>query len=121
MIVSQEIKQQLIAWCENSKCRRVAIEFPHQWTPGLVVNPETGELKLGFSDASAWYYTAELIKNGCKIETIELDIPKGKCAFVILSLMPCGRHLYIKLMFGNGCILGRSFHYSEYTFSKVTN
>lgn len=116
-----QIRLQLISFCENSKCRRVSHEYPHSWTPGLVINPDTGDMKLAFTDSSAWAFTAELIKSNSEIKIIPLDVPKGKNGFVILHQMPCKRYLYIKLMFGNGCVLGRSFHYSEHTFETVIN
>lgn len=106
---SDSFREELVRYAENKKCRKLL--RPHSWYPESIINPKSG---WPFSGPGAWEYIAELLRNGHPVEVIELDNPVGQRAFVMkVRLEEHKPNLYIKIHFGNGMVLGRSFHYSE--------
>ena len=101
------IRQQLALLAARKRARRYG--WPRDWQPGTVTNPMDGN---PFTEQGAWDFIAELLSAGIEIEHLIIDEVKGgKSAYVIKTELN-NRHLYIKLQLGNGCIIGRSFHYS---------
>jgi len=87
-------------------------EIPSEWNPTQVINPDTD---MPFSDASAWFYIAELLEseNHCIFREISLRKPPGALGYeAVIILRPNSPKLYIKIQLMSGRILGRSFHYS---------
>lgn len=86
---------------------------PTDWRPGEVPNPE-GLVLPYFDDDSAWALIASRLEGGHAVETIILDQPPGKKAYVMkIALNPGRPLLYVKLELGSGSVIGRSFHESE--------
>ncbi|HYT89811.1 MAG TPA: hypothetical protein VEL76_13970 [Gemmataceae bacterium] len=85
------------------------IDKPSKWRPHEVICPATGE---PFTEAGAWEYIADLLDGGHPLEEVPQEQPPGKMAYVMQVLIST-ETLYIKVRLGAGCILGRSFHYSE--------
>ena len=86
---------------------------PTDWRPGDVPNPE-GVLLPYFDDDSAWELIASRLEGGHAVETVILDQPPGKTAYVMkIDINPGRPLLYVKLELGSGCVIGRSFHESE--------
>lgn len=83
--------------------------MPSDWCPNKVINPETG---FPFSEAGAWELIQQLLDSGNPIQPIPMDDPPGLTGYVMkYQLKDEERLLYIKVHFGNGKIVGRSFHY----------
>ena len=103
------IRHQLIVLAKRRSCR--VLGWPRDWRPTQVLNPKDGR---PFTPVGAWEYIVELLEQQVPIEPKTLDAPElGKTAYIIKS--PLGtRTLYIKLQLGSGCVIGRSFHYSNY-------
>ena len=55
--------------------------------------------------------TGALLRDGTDISAMSMDC--GKTGFVLKKQLPEGV-LYVKLQLGSGCVIGRSFHYSEF-------
>ncbi|GIW90630.1 MAG: hypothetical protein KatS3mg109_1062 [Pirellulaceae bacterium] len=88
--------------------------WPRDWRPGSVLDPKTGK---PFTEAAAWEFIAEVLETtDVALEAVEMREPGsgGKTGYVLL--VPTGeRRLYIKLQLGAGRVIGRSFHYSEFS------
>ena len=107
----EEHRVNLARYADNKKTRKLGWPCPCDWRPKTVENPESG---MPFTDAGAWSFISALLKQGVPIEKITLKIPPGQEAYVMkYEIDPNRPVLYIKIHFGNGCVLGRSFHYSE--------
>jgi len=101
------IRKQLATLTGRKRARRYG--WPRDWQPGTVTNPEDGN---PFTMQGAWEFIAELLSQGVELEHVIIDEAKGgKSAYVIKTELN-NRQLYIKLQLGNGCIIGRSFHYT---------
>lgn len=99
----------LARFAANKKTR--SLGWPRDWRPQSVESPDSG---LPFTDAGAWNLIAELLRQGVPMKEKELKNPLGQMAFVMKHILDENRAaLYIKIQFGNGEIIGRSFHYSE--------
>jgi len=104
---SDSFREELARYAENNKCRKLL--RPHSWYPESVNNPVTG---FPFSGPGAWEHIAELLRANHPMTEIILDNPPGQKAYVLKEKLEEDRpELYIKIHFGNGKILGRSFHY----------
>jgi hypothetical protein len=69
---------------------------------------------MPFTPEGAWEYIGRLLEGGVEVETKILDPPEeGQTAYVI-NVAHGERMLYVKLQLGTGCVIGRSFHYSEH-------
>lgn len=110
-MVSEDIRRQLGNRCLSVRTRTSAFSrtAPTHWDPRNTISPDGSP----FTDSGAWSWVAELIRGGCRIDTIVLEKPPNKIGYVILAPDPSGRLIYIKLQLGSGCVVGRSFHYSE--------
>lgn len=107
--VLEEHRHQMIVLI-RSKRRVIPRNIPTDWRPTQVVSAES---QLPFTPSGAWQLIADKLEEGHPIEEIVLKNPSGKTAFVMKIEAKPGRKIYIKLQFGNGCVIGRSFHYSE--------
>jgi hypothetical protein len=108
-----ENRRQLARLARQKKRRRLPRELPCDWRPGTVTNPEDNQ---PFTEAGAWEFIAQLLEDigGQEVTLLSLDRPAGQLAYVMKCPVP-GGNLYIKVHYGHGpCILGRSFHYSDY-------
>lgn len=105
-------RAELARLARNKKTRVLGWpSLPCDWRPMSVENPASG---MTFTDAGAWAFIADLLSKGVLIEVIELDKPPGLEAYVIKHVIDENKpELYIKIHFGNGRVVGRSFHYSE--------
>ena len=93
----------------RSNRRVVPRDMPTEWRPTEVVNPES---KMPFTPAGAWHLVADKLEEGHPVEEVRLRNPSGKTGYVLKVDVGQGRRIYIKLQFGNGYVIGRSFHYS---------
>ena len=106
--VRQEMLAILRRGRRSSEFSRTA---PTRWNPFQVVNPESG---FPFGDAGAWDLIVQHLESGHPLECVELDKPPGKKGYVMMITLTVDRPpLYVKLQIGEGCVLGRSFHYSD--------
>ncbi len=86
-------------------------EMPCRWVPTTVTNPE---VDMPFDDISAWHKIADLAEDGCPLEEVALEQPRGEKAYVmIIQLDAALPNLYIKVQVKGQFIFGRSFHYSD--------
>ncbi len=109
----EEIRHQLVVLCQRKGARKSewSINCPTEWQPTTVIEPQTG---LPFTDAGAWEFVAEKLRDGLELETVQLERPPGSIGYVLK--IPLGdRKLYVKLQLGAGKVVGRSFHYSTET------
>ncbi len=106
----EDYREQLASLARRKECRGYG--WPIHWSPRSVINPNC-EFGLAFTDASAWEFIADHLEAGHPVEVITLDDPPGKTAFVMkIELEPNSPKLYIKLQFGSGKVIARSFHIS---------
>jgi hypothetical protein len=84
--------------------------MPCDWQPTAVIYPATG---MPFTEAGAWCFIAEKLREGHRVREIVLDKPQGKLAYVMeISLSAERPLLYVKIhLGGSGKVFGRSFHY----------
>jgi hypothetical protein len=86
-------------------------DMPTDWRPGQVDNPSGG---LPFTPRTVWHFIQEKLAEGHPIEEVELSNPPGKIGYVMkINTGKDKPEIYIKLQLGSGCVIGRSFHYSE--------
>ena len=115
MSIDDSIRHQLaiLARRSNARVTEFSPSRPTEWRPGEVRNPD-GMLDTHFSDAAAWELIASKLEDGHDVETVELQKPPGATGYVMkIDLEPDAPTLYVKLQFGSGQIIGRSFHYSK--------
>jgi hypothetical protein len=105
----EQYRDQLAVFARRRNCR--GLGWPRDWNPGAVISPASG---LPYTESGAWELIADLLESGHPIEAIELRNPPGKTGFVMLyELEPGTVPLYIKIQFGSGKVIGRSFHISK--------
>jgi hypothetical protein len=105
----EEHRRQMIVLI-RSKRRVIPRDIPTDWRPTQVLSHES---QLPFTPSGAWQLIADKLEEGHPLEELVLKNPAGKIAYVMKIDAEPGRRIYIKLQFGNGCVIGRSFHYSE--------
>ena len=101
------IRHQLITLARRKAARKY--DWPRRWHANAVLNPETGQ---PFGDVGAWEFIADRLEAGHPFEEVIQEDPPDKTAYVMHVQLE-EAVLYIKVRLGSGCILGRSFHYSE--------
>jgi hypothetical protein len=85
-------------------------EMPYDWRPEQVINPTDGQ---PFTRRGAWHFIQEQLEDGCSMEAVILDVPRGKTAYAMLFDLGNEKPaLYVKVQLGSGFVIGRSFHYS---------
>ena len=112
---TESTRRQLAILARRSHARVTAFsrDRPADWRPGQVRNPD-GVLDSHFTDAAAWELIATRLDDGHPVEVVKLNKPSGATGYVMtVDLEPDQPRLYIKLQFGSGKVIGRSFHYSE--------
>jgi hypothetical protein len=109
----ESIRKQAAILSLRKKARVVEFtnECPCDWRPRSVINPEDGQ---PFTESAAWNLIAKLLEQGESLELVELANPPGKKAYSMVHNIG-GRIVYIKFQLGAGKIIGRSFHYSNFT------
>ena len=115
MSISDSIRRQLVMLARRKGTRTSAFTStrPKDWRPGDVPNP-SGLLLPYFDDQSAWELIASRLEGGHDVETVVLDQPPGKTAYVLkIELNPERPLLYVKIELRSGEVVGRSFHESE--------
>lgn len=106
------IRTEIIRLARDPKRRTVrhSAHDPTVWQPTTVENPDCG---ISFTSLSAWHFLAESLEKGCALEEVELDRPPGLKGYVMLiSAGASTPKIYVKVRLNNGCLIGRSFHYS---------
>lgn len=113
---NRELRNQLArkARYKGSRLNFFSRALPCHWSPYTVINPATD---LPFTDETAWALIVEILEGDHPLSFVELDVPKGLRAVVIIwKLSESSPDLYIKIHMGvkpNGDkVFGRSFHYS---------
>ena len=117
MSVSDAIRSQLALLARRPYARKTAFtaSVPTDWRPQQVRNP-SGELDEYFTDAAAWELIAAKLEQGHPMEEVTLRKPPGRTGYVMkFRLAGDDRLVYVKLQLGSGTVIGRSFHYSEYS------
>ncbi len=108
---TDEQRKQLAIYAMQPNLRivgRPSKGMPSRWHPNTVTNAEG----FSFSEAGAWELIGQLLEQGYPIKAIELDNPPGVIGYTMKhQLGDDQRLIYIKIHFGNGKIVGRSFHY----------
>ena len=114
MSIDDSIRHQLVTLVRRGdRTAEFTRARPTDWRPEDVPNPN-GLLLPYFDDDSAWELIASSIEDGHDVETIILDQPPGKRAYIMkIDLNPGRPLLYVKLELGSGEVIGRSFHESE--------
>ncbi len=102
------IRHQLLVLVRQKKKRK--LDEPRDWRPYEVLDPETNQ---PFTTTGVWEYITQILEEeNHPLEEVVQENPLGKKAYVMFVEMG-EKNLYIKLRLGTGCVLGRSFHYSE--------
>ena len=112
----QETRNELIKLARSRKTRtnQWTCSRPTDWRPGSVRNPD-GVFDTHFTEGGAWELIATQLKAGCEVETVKLQKPPDKTAYVMnIDLGANEPMLYVKVQRGSGKIIARSFHYSKY-------
>ena len=113
MPIPGEVRRQLALLCRRGPCRFVARNYPCDWHPTTVENLTSG---MPYTDQTAFEAVADALDNpGIEVNAVTLRIPEGKTGYEFL--IPQGQGcapVYVKLQLGAGCVLARSFHYSDY-------
>lgn len=90
-------------------------ERPVDWNPGSVIDPNS-KIGLSFTHRTCWVFIEQLLLDRHPIETITLDKPQGEKGYVMQFETESGpSDIYIKLEIANGQLIGRSFHYSDWS------
>lgn len=115
MSIDDSIRHELLSLLRRgARTLEFTRDSPIDWRPGDVPNPD-GLLLDYFEDHSAWELIANKLEEGHDVETIDLEHPPGKKAYVMkIALNPGRPRLYVKLQLGSGVVMGRSFHESEW-------
>ncbi len=116
--VSESIRCQLVVLARRPRARLVPRnrEMPCRWRPAQVIEPATG---MPFTESGAWHFVADAIEQRLPIRVIPLVKPPGSIGYVILiTLQPDAPRLYVKLQLTGDKILGRRFHYSDFSDSE---
>lgn len=105
---------QLALLCRQGKLRRVARQYPCDWHPGTVLNLRTG---LPYSDPEAFEAIGfALAEPSIEVLVVTLRVPPNRDGYELLIPQGSGRPpIYIKVQLGPGIVLGRSFHYSDFS------
>ena len=115
--INAETRRQLALLARSDRTRTSAFS-PHEptdWRPNEVRRPGGG-FSPYFTDAGAWELIADELDEGHKIEVVELRKPAGAKGYVMkIDLEPGVPTLYVKLQLRQGQVVGRSFHYSEWS------
>jgi hypothetical protein len=107
----REKRRELALLCRRPRSHNLG--WPRKWHPQTVVNPDDEDLQV-FTPVGAWEFVAQLLESGHPMEEVVLKVPPGKKGYVLFACGGTGRpRIYIKLEFGAGCVLGRSFHYEN--------
>ncbi len=118
MSLPYETLRQLIANCRH-KDRRI-LGFPRDWQPERVKRLDVQDSCISpyFTESAAWEFIVERLEEGHEYEIITLDKPKGARGLVMkIDVGPDCSLLYVKLQLGKANkVIGRSFHYSDYSF-----
>jgi hypothetical protein len=115
--VSDEERKELARLARNKATRTTLFtrERPTEWRPYQVQNVSDSAAYIPyFTDDSAWQFIADLLENGHPVIVKSLMTPPDAKGYEMH--VPSGCHLpaiYIKIQFGVGCVIGRSFHYDE--------
>ena len=76
-----------------------------------MTDPRSGAM---FTEPGAWDFVAEVLEQGHVMEPIVLDRPPGAIAYVLkIEQHVSVPTIYVKVQLGSGCVIGRSFHYSN--------
>ena len=88
---------------------------PTNWRPSSVTNPNP-DVNIPFTNTTCWYFIEQLLHNKHPIKEITLDKPPGKKGYMMLFETESEpSDIYIKLEIANGQLIGRSFHYSDWS------
>ncbi len=105
----KEIRRQFVSLIEKNKKKLGAPPgMPTVWQPTSIKDPKTGYY---FTNPGAWDFILDELRAGRPLTKIALDKPPGKDAYFMK--IPQANNLpdiYIKLHFGGGHVIGRSFH-----------
>lgn len=106
-------RAQLAQLCRQGKRRLVARQYPCDWHPGTVLNRLSGEV---YTESAAFEAIARALEDpGIEVTALVLRTPPGKVAYEFC--IPQGKDrppIYVKVQLGMGCVLARSFHYSDF-------
>lgn len=107
------IRSTLIRLSESRRTRNVTFTkgMPTKWQPSQFTDPRS---KQAFTQEGAWDFVVEALRSGEPIEQIVLDKPPGAIAYVLHLAGVNSRTLYVKLQICGGCVMGRSFHESDF-------
>jgi putative zinc finger/helix-turn-helix YgiT family protein len=90
---------------------------PCEWSPHVIVDPETG---LPFLDASAWQLICRKLEESPEsFREVRLRKPPGQIAFETVLTLPSKDCVYIKVQLFQGKAHGRSFHRSTKEWEMV--
>jgi hypothetical protein len=111
----RDARHQLLSLLEKGKYKLPYFkDMPTDWRPTQVENPDGDGLP--FTPKTVWHFIYDKLAEGHPIERVELDNPAGKIGYVMKIASGNDKpQIYVKLQLGSGCVLGRSFHYSEST------
>lgn len=90
-------------------------ERPTNWRPSSVTNPNP-DINMPFTHRTCWDFIERLLLDKHPIKPITLKKPQGEKGYEMLFETESGpSDIYIKLQIGNGQLIGRSFHYSDWS------
>jgi len=108
--VNDEILKQLLTLAQKDD-RRI-IDWPNDWRPHEVNNPDDGQ---PFTNESAWEFVITLLQDKTAYKEVPQKKPPGAMAYVFRATLSDGWKVYVKVRFSKNRskIIGRSFHYDE--------
>jgi hypothetical protein len=109
---SKPVRDELARLANSRRTRKLAYPSALDWKPTTVVNPDSPDGLL-FTPFDCWDFIVARLRDEI-VEIGVITMHDGKQGFVMkIPAQPHGT-IYIKLQIGCGCVVGRSFHYSEY-------
>lgn len=109
-----DVARRLANLARSRATRIVPKNLPCDWRPQCIINPVLGAY---FTTHGAWEFIVDLLDQGFPITEKALDVPLGSLGYE-MNYASGMTTIYIKVQFGHGVIMGRSFHPPYYHFGS---
>jgi len=101
-----DTSRRLCKLARSRETRVIPKNLPCDWRPQCIISPISGGY---FTTHGAWEFIADLLDEGHPIREKPLDTPPGSLGYEMIYASGA-ISIYIKVQFGHGVIMGRSFH-----------
>jgi hypothetical protein len=110
-----DVARRLAKLARSRDTRVVPKNLPCDWRPQCIISPISGAY---FTTHGAWDFIADLLDQGFPITEKTMDVPPGSIGYEMAYASELTT-IYIKVQFGHGVIIGRSFHPPYYDLGSV--